>query len=133
LPAEVWRAWTESAQVSHWFGSDPAGTVSQARLNANVGGSFEVTFANSDGTEHTCGGEYLVVEPFAQLAFTWHWRSEPGVETQVWLRFEPADGGTLQHFEHRGLGAATAHNYAAGWESTFDKLQHWLHSSRDQA
>lgn len=121
-PADLWRAWTEPEQVRRWFGSDPGGTVSRAQLDVRVGGSFEVTFANSNGTEHTCAGEYLVVEPVSRLAFTWRWRSEPGVETQIWLCFAPVDGGTLQHFEHRGLGAATAHNYAVGWQSTFDKL-----------
>lgn len=121
-PGDVWRAWTEPEQVRRWFGSDPAGTVSHARLDVRVGGSFEVTFANSDGTEYTCGGDYSVVEPFALLAFTWRWRNEPGVQTEVRLHFESVGSATLQHFEHRGLGAATSHNYALGWQSTFDKL-----------
>jgi uncharacterized protein YndB with AHSA1/START domain len=120
-PAEMWRAWTEPEQVRQWFGSDPAGTVLRARLEVRVGGSFEVTFANSDGTQYTCGGDYTVVEPPTLLAFTWRWRNEPDVETQIRLRFEPAEDGTVQHFEHRGLGAATSHNYAVGWQSTFDK------------
>lgn len=121
-PAALWQAWTDPDLVRQWFGSDPAGTGSHARLDVRVGGSFEVTFANSDGTEHTCSGDYLVVEPHTHLAFTWRWRSEPGVETAIHLRFTPVAGGTLQHFEHRGLGAATSHNYAVGWQSTFDKL-----------
>lgn len=132
-PTELWRAWTEASLVSRWFGSDPAGSVSQARLDVRVGGRFEVTFANADGTAFTCSGDYLVVEPHARLAFTWRWRNEPGVETQIWLRFAPADGGTVQHFEHRGLGAATAHNYAVGWQSTFDKLERALRPNPGQA
>ena len=128
-PTELWQAWTEPQWVRRWFGSDPAGTVSHARLDVRVGGSFEVTFANSDGTEHTCSGDYTVVEPPAHLAFTWRWRSEPGVETSIHLRFIPVNGGTLQHFEHRGLGAATSHNYAIGWQSTLDKLARTLKPS----
>lgn len=125
-PAELWQAWTTPQQVRRWFGSDPAGTVSHARLDVRVAGSFEVTFANSDGAEHICSGEYTVVERPTRLAFTWRWRNEPDVETQIELRFTPADGGTLQHFEHRGLGTHTTHNYAVGWQSTFDKLAHVL-------
>ncbi len=121
-PAQVWRAWTEPEQVQLWFGSDPAGTVSHARLDVRVGGGFEVTFANADGTSYTCAGDYTIVDAPTRLAFTWRWRNEPGVETAIHLRFEPVPGGTLQHFEHRGLGATTTHNYAVGWQSTFDKL-----------
>ncbi|WP_415910538.1 SRPBCC family protein [Oleiharenicola sp. Vm1] len=125
-PADVWRAWTDPADVRRWFGSDPLGTVRAARLDVRPGGSFEVAFADRDGTEHTCRGEYLEVVPAARLAFTWRWQSEPGVETRVRVALAADGAGTRMDFEHAHLGAASRHDYARGWQSTFDKLERLL-------
>lgn len=118
----VWRGWTDPAMVSRWFGSDPAGKVLAAELDVRPGGRFEVTFRDSSGTEHTCGGVYVEVELEAKLSFSWHWRSEPGIESFVTVRLSPQGRGTLMHFEHAHLIEASAHDYAAGWRRTFDKL-----------
>jgi uncharacterized protein YndB with AHSA1/START domain len=51
--ASVWRAWTDPAVVSQWFGSDPAGTVVNATLDVRPGGTYSITFRDSSGLEHT--------------------------------------------------------------------------------
>lgn len=131
-PAEVWRAWTDSTLVRRWFGSDPAGKVLAASLDVRVEGSFAVTFVDSDGTEHTCSGEYREVQPTTTLGFSWRWRSEPGVETAVTVSLEPVGRmETRMVFEHAKLGAASLHDYAAGWRRTFDKLERVLREMRD--
>ena len=53
------------------------------QLGLRRGGSFEVSFMDSDGTEHTCSGVYADVQPETKLSFSWRWKSEPGVETFV--------------------------------------------------
>jgi uncharacterized protein YndB with AHSA1/START domain len=119
---QVWRAWTEPPILKRWFGSDPAGTVLAALLDVRPGGKFAVTFANADGTTYTCRGVYAVVEAQRRLAFSWGWDNEPGVQTQVTVRFAPERAGTRLAFEHAGLGSSTGHDYAGGWARTFDKL-----------
>jgi uncharacterized protein YndB with AHSA1/START domain len=125
-PDAVWRAWTEESMVRRWFGSDPKGKVLSAKLDVRTGGRFEVTFADSNGTSHTCGGVYADVEPVSKFGFSWQWLSEPGVETFVTVRLEPREAGTLMRFEHARLFQASMHNYEVGWQQTFDKLERAL-------
>ncbi len=125
-PAEVWRAWTEPALMSRWFGSDPDGTVRSARAEVRVGGSFEVTFVNADGTAYTCFGTYQEVEPTVTLTFTWAWRDRPGPEERIAVRLHPDGSGALMSFEHADIDPQTTHDYEAGWKRTFRKLQRVL-------
>jgi DNA-3-methyladenine glycosylase len=121
-PETLWRLWTQAELMLLWFGSDPAGTGVMARSDARPGGSFWVTFRNSNGTEHTCLGEYLAVVPGETLEFTWYWLGrESHVETvEVTMAASPA--GTAMRFVHRGIDPATSHDYRSGWTSTFEKL-----------
>ena len=102
------------------------GRVLDAQLHVRPGGHFSVTFTDADGTEHTCSGDYVEVEPFSKLSFTWQWKSEPGVQTLVTIAFAPEGTGTTMRFEHSRLFTASAHDYESGWRSTFDKLEREL-------
>ena len=122
----VWKAWTEPVYIRQWFGSDPNGSVLHAALDVRVGGSFEITFRDSGGLEHTCFGDYAEVNPFKKLQFTWRWRSEPDVESRVFVTLQPTGENTEMHFVHAGVGTVSAHNYQEGWRSTFMKLERVL-------
>ena len=127
LPApveEVWRAWTEPEMVLRWFGSNRDGVGLEAELDVRVGGNFLVSFR--DSMEHTCYGIYSVVEEPYRLGFSWNWKSEPGVTSQVVVKLERDLGGTRMHFTHDEVGTRSAHDYEAGWTSTFEKLRRLL-------
>ncbi|HEY4324249.1 MAG TPA: SRPBCC domain-containing protein [Mucilaginibacter sp.] len=109
-----------------WFGSDPNRSGVTAKFDVWSGGSFEISFNNSDGAEHTCGGVYANVEPFTKLTFSWRWRSEPGVESFVTVSLSPVGHLTRMNFEHANLGSASEHDYLYGWNSTFMKLDRLL-------
>ena len=127
-PAEsVWDAWTEPDLIVKWFGSDPNGQGIKATMNVHPGGSYEITFRDSNGTEHTCMGKYLTVEKNKQLSFTWQWKSEPGVVSTVSVSLIPTNNTTVMIFQHKDLGTASAHNYLTGWNSTFEKLKSLLY------
>jgi uncharacterized protein YndB with AHSA1/START domain len=83
---KIWDFWTVPDLMQLWFGSDPNGTVSAASADLKVDGSFTVTFVNSNGTEHTCSGRYLTIEPFSTLSFTWYWK---GREKHQWGQVLP--------------------------------------------
>src|SRR5205085_10878067 len=80
---KTWEAWTDPALILKWFGSDPNGEGIKAELDVRPGGEFEISFRDSNGTEHTCSGVYVIVEKPEKLSFTWRWKSEPGVESLV--------------------------------------------------
>src|SRR4051794_13347881 len=90
----VWAAWTSPTQILKWFGSDPGGTGLAATLSVQQGGSFEITFADSDQTEHTCSGIYAEIQEFRKLTFSWAWKSEPGITSFVELSLVPVNGLT---------------------------------------
>jgi uncharacterized protein YndB with AHSA1/START domain len=126
---KVWRAWTEPSAVSRWFGSDPNGKVLSASLDVRPGGRFEVTFIDGDGTQHTASGVYLQVAPPRLLRFTWNWKSEPGVETEITVALSAQDSNeTTMQFEHGKLIHASTHNYLDGWRGTFNKMEHVISS-----
>jgi uncharacterized protein YndB with AHSA1/START domain len=124
-PDKVWRVWTEPRAVSQWFGSDPNGRVLSASLDVRPGGKFEVTFVDGDGTQHTAHGVYLQVVQPRLLEFTWNWKSEPGIETEITVALSAEESGaTTMQFEHGKLIQTSTHNYVDGWRSTFDKMEH---------
>jgi len=123
---KVWEAWTKPEFILQWFGSDPNGKGLRAKMNVEEDGAYEITFKDGDGTEHTCMGKYLIVKKFRQLSFTWEWKNEPGVESLVNISLDPIKNRTAMIFEHKNLGTLSAHNYLAGWEETFLKLERAL-------
>jgi len=121
--AKICRAWTDPSIVKLWFGSDPNGKVLDANLDVRVGGSFSVTFANSDGTEFTAQGIYKEIAEPKRLVFTWGWANQPDVDELITLEFSLDGDGTLMTFEQSNIDPKTTlHNYAHGWRSTFQKL-----------
>ena len=126
-PAEaVWAAWTDPQTALRWFGSDPNGHGLEAAMDVRPEGRFELTFQNSDGTEFTCMGIYDTVVPPRDLHFSWVWKSEPETTSHVSITLSPRGAGTRMHFTHEGFGNASAHDYAIGWASTFEKLKRLL-------
>jgi uncharacterized protein YndB with AHSA1/START domain len=119
---KTWEAWTNPALILKWFGSDPNGEGIKAEMDVQAGGKFEISFVDSNGTEHTCSGVYVVVEKPVELSFSWSWKSEPGVESLVTVSFIDKKNSTLMQFEHANLGSASKHDYLQGWQSTFVKL-----------
>src|SRR5437868_249429 len=106
----LWQAWTNPSTVLQWFGSDPKGRGIAATMDIRKGGDFNVTFRDSTGTEHICFGTYTeVLEPM-KLAFTWNWKSEPGVESNVSVILSGDEENALMDFQHAGVGEASAHN-----------------------
>jgi len=124
----VWEAWTNPVWLMNWFGSDPNGKVLKAEVDVRPGGYFTITFQDADLTEHTCFGMYAEVVALRKLAFSWQWKSEPGVESFITLMLTPVEKFTRMQFEHKNFGSGSKHDYEKGWRSTFLKLEKLLES-----
>jgi uncharacterized protein YndB with AHSA1/START domain len=125
-PYIIWKAWTDPQMVRQWFGSDPNGKVLNVNLDISIGGYFEITFIDSDGTGHTCFGNYMDIKTHSILKFTWSWKSEPGHMSFVTIILLSEPDGTLMKFEHSNIDSVSAHNYEVGWRNTFRKLDRLL-------
>ena len=123
---DVWKAWTDPDLILKWFGSDPDGEGLKATMDVRPLGTYEIQFRNSNLDEHTCSGVYAVVEECRQLAFSWEWKSEPGVESFVTVLFVPEGEYTRMYFEHAHVGNKSLHNYTDGWQGAFSKLERLL-------
>lgn len=130
--AAVWQAWTDPRRLG-WFGSDPAGTVIEAQADARRGGSYRVTFENSNGSRYTAQGTYLIVEPHRRLEFTWTWAGLEHHTERVRVALSPEGTGTVMVFEHLDIDPNTSHGYLEGWKTTFEKLRLALRSDEQNA
>jgi Uncharacterized conserved protein len=93
-----------------------------AHVDLRPGGSYEISFRGFEGITHTCFGVYKEVAAFGRLVFSWQWKSEAGIESQVTVLLTPKEEHTFMQFEHAHVGDKSAHNYKAGWRATFAKL-----------
>ncbi|MDL1871526.1 polyketide cyclase [Deltaproteobacteria bacterium PRO3] len=69
-PERVYRAFLDPAALAKWL--PPNGFTAQVhRLDAKVGGSYQMSFTNfSNGQSHSFGGEYLELVPNERLRYT---------------------------------------------------------------
>lgn len=128
---KIWAAWTNPTVIMTWFGSDPKGRVLKAELDVRPGGYFEITFQDSDLTQHTCFGIYEEVQPITRLSFSWQWKNEPGVESFITVLLMSEDKFTRMQFEHKNFGGASKHEYTRGWQNTFSKLESVLSGQKE--
>jgi uncharacterized protein YndB with AHSA1/START domain len=122
----MWRAWTDPNIIKRWFGSDPNGTVEEVELNLRVGGSYKITFKDSDQSEHTCKGNFLAIVEHKLLKYSWEWESEPGHISELTVSFYSLGEKTKIVLEHKNLNPASRHAYAEGWNRGLNKIERTL-------
>ena len=124
----MWKAWTRPDLIKRWFGSDPNGTVEEVELDLRIGGSYKITFKDSDQSEHTCRGKFLSIMEHKLLKYSWEWESEPGHVSELTVHFISLGEKTKLVLEHRNLNPASRHAYAEGWSGGFFKIERLMKS-----
>ncbi|MEI9910501.1 MAG: SRPBCC domain-containing protein [Bacteroidota bacterium] len=122
----LWKAWTEPELIKLWFGSDPDGTVENVKMDVQPGGAFEITFSDSDLTQHTCRGTFLTIIEHKSLVYSWEWKSEPGHISEVAVSFQSLGEKTKIVLEHKNLDPASRHGYTDGWNGALTKIERIL-------
>ena len=122
-PPTVYRAWTDPAQITRWFGPEQA-EVLLAEADARVGGRFHIVFRTSGGEEHGVSGVYRDVVPGQKLVFTWAWRTSPERESLVTITLKPEGEVTLLTVTHEQFFDEPARDrHRNGWTGALDKLE----------
>jgi uncharacterized protein YndB with AHSA1/START domain len=113
-PDVVFAHFTDPERMVRWKGR-------HAELDPRPGGVYRVDMHGS-----VISGEYVAVEPYRRVVFTWGWEGEgpvpPGSSTvEVLLR--PDGDGTVLTLRHSGLpdDAARA-QHTQGWEHYLPRL-----------
>jgi uncharacterized protein YndB with AHSA1/START domain len=125
-PSKIYRAWTDAAKISRWFGPEDA-EILRAETDVRVGGRFRIVFRGPDGEEHDVGGVYREVVPNQKLVFTWAWRSTPERESLVTVALKRDGDGTLLTLLHEQfLDEAARDRHGRGWKETLNKLESYV-------
>lgn len=76
-PQDVWRAWTEGADVMQWWGPDGF-TSPAAKMDVRVGGTSHVAMRSPDGHDMWMTWVYTKVEPYSRLEYVQNLADETG-------------------------------------------------------
>ncbi|MFL5911553.1 MAG: SRPBCC domain-containing protein [Gaiellaceae bacterium] len=136
-PETVFAFFTDPGRMVQWMGVE-------ATLDPRPGGIFRVAFeppgpvvdymraafgtgAPVPGTgAHVVLGEFVEVEPYRRIAFTWGFETKlfamPPQSTAVEVSFTPERDGTLVRLAHRRLPQSAAGFHRAGWEHYMPRL-----------
>ena len=124
-PAQVFKAWTEPAQLAQWMGG-PEITSVDAKADVRVGGRYQIRMTKADD-EHNVSGVYREVVPNEKLVFTWAWRTMPERESLVTVHLKADGDHTIMTFTHEQFfDEAARDRHEHGWTGSFGKLEKHL-------
>lgn len=124
----VWKAWTDPAQVSRWWGCDRI-TSADCAMDLRPGGAWRVDMHDVDGATHHLEGEYLEVAEPIRLVHTQRWGD--AAPSTVTVTFD-ADGSATRvteelHFTSAAdRDAALACGMEDGAAQSYDRLARFL-------
>jgi uncharacterized protein YndB with AHSA1/START domain len=117
----VFEAWLDPEALARFMCPAEGMTTGAIEVDARVGGAFLITMILG-GRELPHRGEYLAIERYSRLAFTW--RSHlAGDGSRVTLTFEAlSPKRTRVVLEHVGLEESAIASHTSGWTSILAAL-----------
>jgi uncharacterized protein YndB with AHSA1/START domain len=126
----VFSCWTVPSRMALWHA--PEGMEIEADVtDVREGGRYRVKMRSEDGKTYVVHGVYREIVANERLVMTHEWEEEGAPETIVTVTF--ADDGAKTRVTLRQSGFATKSSrdgHTQGWESTFDRLEHYLRGER---
>jgi len=120
----VYEAWTQKEALTQWFAPAKEMSTIMHEMELKVGGQYRVEMLEPDGTSHMTHGEYVVLNPFEQIAFTWLWEGDDmEVNSLVTIDLTEVDGATrmvLTHDRLESQHSVDLHN--EGWTGCIAQL-----------
>jgi uncharacterized protein YndB with AHSA1/START domain len=126
----VFNAWSSADHVKRWF-SPETFTVSDAKVQMQVGGPFEVCMRSPAGEEHWIRGRFVEIAPRTRLVIDMHVADSSGkplFRALTEVDFSDALGGTRMDLvqTYTLIDPSMAWMVAGapdGWRTTLDKLE----------
>jgi len=114
-PETVFSYFTDPVKFVEWMGMD-------ATLDPRPGGVCRLTM----NPAASVAGEFVEVEPYSRIVFTWGWEQEflltPPASTAVEVSFTPDGDETVVRLVHRRLTPKTVDFHRVGWDHYLDRL-----------
>jgi uncharacterized protein YndB with AHSA1/START domain len=121
-PQVVFDAWLDRDALQRFMCAGPGVRVTRAECDPRVGGKFLIVM-NVEGHDLPHHGEYLEIERYTRIVFTW--RSHlAGEGSRVTVHFAEAPRGqTRLTLEHAGLADAEIRGmHDVGWSHILSEL-----------
>jgi uncharacterized protein YndB with AHSA1/START domain len=122
--ARVFRACTDPPELAKWWG--PKGFTSPSiELDLRVGGRYRIGMQPPDGDLFYLTGEFLEVDPPAQLAYTFRWEDPDPDDQETVVTLSFGDRGDLTELVFRQRAFATEARRALheqGWTDGLERL-----------
>lgn len=124
----VYNAWTQKEALTSWFAASSEMTTIVHKLELKIGGEYRVEMLEPDGTSHIMHGEYIALNPFDQLVFTWKWESdEQNVNSLVTINLTEKNGTTKMVLTHEKFDSQElADLHTEGWTGCLAQLDNYF-------
>jgi uncharacterized protein YndB with AHSA1/START domain len=115
-PETIFPFFTDPEKLMRWMGVE-------AELDPQPGGVYRVHVSK----DWVARGEFVAVEPFVRVAFTWGWENNvmqlPPGASLVEVTLEPEGEATVVRLTHSRLPAEDAvASHAQGWDHFLERL-----------
>jgi uncharacterized protein YndB with AHSA1/START domain len=121
----VYEAWTNEEAITSWFAPTSEMKTIVHEMELKIGGKYRISMIEPDGTTHVIHGEYVALNPYDQVAFTWEWESdEEQVDSLVTIDLSENNGTTDMVLVHDKLASQESvdlHN--EGWTGCIAQLE----------
>ena len=124
----VYEAWTNVEALTAWFAPTKEMTTIIHQLELYVGGGYRFEMLEPNGTQHIVYGEYVELNPYDQLVFTWKWESdEQKVDSLVSIDLSETNGITNLILTHEKLASQeSVELHSEGWTGCLAQLVNYV-------
>lgn len=131
--ARLFEAWTQPAQLRHWWG--PEGVVCiEAAVDLRVGGRYRIANRLPDGKVLWIVGEFEIIEAPYKLVYSWALEPASGPTERVTVQFRPQGDATEVIVTHEGVPSlAIRQRHEQGWDGCLGGLANYLQSGTRRA
>ncbi|CAM06465.1 uncharacterized protein YndB with AHSA1/START domain [Saccharopolyspora erythraea NRRL 2338] len=122
----VWRAWTDPAEMTHWYHPRGFATPPESiSVDLREGGTYRYTMVDEKtGEQYPTGGTYLEIAEPERLVFTWGDLDESAESAPVvTVTLQERGERTAMTFHLRGIAGHPGDGYVHdGWAEALDLL-----------
>ena len=125
---DVYEAWTNKEALIKWFAPAKEFTTVVHKLELNIGGKYHIEMIETSGLSHVIHGEYVALNPYDQIVFTWKWESdEQEVDSLVTIDLKENNGSTNMTLTHEKLESQNSVDlHSEGWMGCLAQLSNFI-------